>query len=151
MVKHRSTKPEPDLQPLPALLLCLASVGICLAYSHWRSELPSWWKQNGGGIPYVVFWVLFCFMLLPYRRWILPICVVATSFTCLLEFLQLWQPTWLMQFRATAFGAALLGSGFTWDDFPPYLLGGVLGYAILCFVTHTNRPDRTHDNPDDSS
>jgi len=151
MAKHRRAKPKPDLQPLPALLLCLASVGICLAYSHWRSELPSWWKQNGGGIPYVVFWVLFWFMLFPYRRCVLPICVFATSFTCLLEFFQLWQPAWLMQVRATKFGAALLGSGFTWDDFPPYFLGGFFGYVILFFVTQANGSDRTNDNLDDSS
>lgn len=111
--------------------MCLAAVAACLAYDHWRAELPDWWQGHGGGIPYVAFWASLWFVMFPVRRAIGPICVGVTLVTCGLEFLQLWQPPWLMQSRATRFGAALLGNGFTWADFPPYLLGGVLAYAML--------------------
>ena len=73
-------------------------------------------------------------LLFPVRRWILPISLLATAGTCLLEFMQLWQPSWLMQLRATRIGAALLGSGFSWSDFPPYFIGGVIGFLGLSLV-----------------
>jgi hypothetical protein len=114
-----------------AVVLCLAAVGTCLGYDYWRAELPDWWRGHGGGIPYVLFWATLWFVVFPFRRAIVPVCVGVTLVTCGLEFLQLWQPPWLIQFRATRLGAALLGNGFTWSDFPPYLLGGLLACGIL--------------------
>ena len=38
---------------------------------------------------------------------------------------------WLTAFRSTVFGAALLGSGFVWNDIPPYFIGGLLGWLML--------------------
>lgn len=121
----------PDVSRWNAAVVCAASVLSCLAYNHWRDNLPNWWRGYGGGIPYVWFWTAFWFVLFPFRRYVLSICIFATTFTCCLEFLQLWQPAALTQFRSTTFGAALLGSGFTWNDFPPYFIGGVLGYVVL--------------------
>ena len=112
-------------------LICLASVVACLAYAYWRSQLPDWWRGNGGGIPYVIFWITLGFVVFPYRRSVLPICISVTLLTCLLEFLQLVKTQWLTQFRETRFGAALLGSQFVWSDIPPYFIGGVLGYFML--------------------
>ncbi len=116
---------------LKAALVCLVTVGVCFAYNHYRSQLPDWWRENGGGIPYVVFWITILFFLLPKRRYILPISISATLVTCLLEVLQLWKPPWLTQIRSTTLGAALLGSGFVWHDIPPYFMGGLVGYLIL--------------------
>lgn len=118
-----------------AVVVCVLSVVACLVYDRVRGGLPDWWRQHGGGIPYVVFWISFLFLFCPRRRCVLPVSVTATLATSLLEFLQLWQPHWLMQFRATKFGAALLGSGFTWADFPPYFMGGAIGYLLLILVT----------------
>ncbi len=130
-MREPSNLVSPDVNRLFAGLLCLAAVIACFAYDGTRAALPSWWRDHGGGIPYVFFWISFCFVLLPYRRWIVPISLGVTAVTCLLEFLQLWKPPWLMEIRATRFGAALLGSGFTWADFPPYFIGGVLGVLVL--------------------
>ena len=82
-------------------------------------------------MPYVLFWTLLWFIAFPNRKSILPICFSCVLFTCLLEFGQLWNPEPLASFRATKFGAALLGSGFVWADMPPYFLGGILGYIVL--------------------
>ncbi len=126
---------KPDVSRSAAVLLCVATVIACLAYDHTRSTLPDWWREHGGGIPYVCYWIAFWFVFFPFRRCILPICVAVTTGICLLEFLQLWKPPWLMQIRATRFGAALLGSGFTWDDFPPYFIGGAVAAFVLMLIS----------------
>ncbi len=113
------------------LIACLGSVGLCLAYAKFRSDLPTWWASYGGGIPYVLFWILLWFIAFPKRNWVLPICLFCVAFTCLLEVAQLWNPEPIASFRKTRFGAALLGSTFVWNDFPPYLMGGVVGYIVL--------------------
>lgn len=125
---------------LKAALACLGAVGACFVYDHYRSQLPDWWRENGGGIPYVVFWITFLFFLLPKRRYILPMCISATLVTCLLEVMQLWKPPWLTQIRSTKLGAALLGSGFVWDDIPPYFIGGFVGYLILFVMVRGQEP-----------
>lgn len=112
-------------------LICLMMVGLCLAYHFWRQSLPNWWRASGGGIPYVMFWVSFWFVFLPRASRVLAIAIGCTLFTCGLEVLQLWQPPGLTEFRATAFGAALLGNQFVWSDIPPYLIGGGLGWLML--------------------
>lgn len=120
-----------DVRRFIAGITCVSCVLLCLAYAYWRRELPDWWRASGGGIPYVMFWCALWFVVFPFRKYVVPICIGATAFTCLLEFLQLWQPEWLMRIRATRFGAALLGSGFAWNDFPPYFIGGFLGAVLL--------------------
>lgn len=134
---------------LKAGLACLASVAACFAYNHFRSQLPGWWRENGGGVPYVVFWITFVFFLLPKRRYILPISVGATIATCLLEVLQLWKPPWLTEIRSTTLGAALLGSTFVWSDIPPYLIGGVVGYGVIVALTRKRKRPTPSSPPSD--
>ena len=122
---------RPDVSRWIAVLLCAISVAVCFAYAATRDQLPDWWRNYGGGVPYVVFWIMLGFVVFPFRKSVLAICWIAVLMTCGLEILQLWHPQWLDNIRATRFGAALLGSGFVWSDFPPYLIGGVLGYLIL--------------------
>jgi len=80
------------------------------------------------------FIAIFC-TLIPNRRYLLAIALWVTLATCGLEFLQLWQPEWLTQFRATTFGAALLGTTFVWGDIPPYFIGGLAGYAMMALAS----------------
>ncbi len=134
MTAARFRIPPPDTRRTAAALACAASVAVCLAYDHWRADLPGWWRGHGGGIPYVVFWITLWFTILPVRRWAPVICLAVTVATCLLEVLQLWQPGWLVPFRATRFGAAWLGGSFTWHDLPPYVMGGGLGFLVLTAV-----------------
>ncbi|TWT83080.1 hypothetical protein CA13_45430 [Planctomycetes bacterium CA13] len=127
-----------------AALLCITLTALCFGYAWLRSDLPVWWRLNGGGVVYVVFWITFGFVFFPYRRRVVAICVTATALTCLLEILQLWKPAWLLKFRATKFGAALLGSEFAWQDIPPYLIGGIAGYGLLlaaCSLSRSKTPD----------
>jgi len=113
------------------VLLCILSVLICFLYDALRPGLPLWWKYSGGGVPYVLFWILLWFIAFPDQKSILPICLGVTLFTCTLEFLQLWNPGPLAQIRETKFGAALLGTRFSWEDIPPYFIGGGVGFILL--------------------
>lgn len=117
------------------MLVCLLSVVWCLAYAAFRSRLDNQWvQQNGGGVPYTVFWILLAAVFWPNRRWALRICVLAVLVICGLEFFQLYNPEPLATFRRTRFGAALLGSTFVWADIPPYFIGGVIGWLLLMGV-----------------
>lgn len=122
-------------------LLCVAAVVTCLAYSVFRAQLPTWWRLVGGGIPYVAFWIFLWATALPDRRLIAKICVGVVLFTCFLEVLQLWNPEPLASFRQTRFGAALLGNTFQWSDFPPYFMGGLVGYVSLRLGGKQSRSD----------
>ncbi len=112
-------------------VICVTMVALCLAYHFCRPSLPDWWRSSGGGIPYVMFWMSFWFVIFPQARYVLAIAVGCTLFTCGLEVLQLWHPPWLTAFRSTLFGAALLGKQFVWNDIPPYFVGGALGWLML--------------------
>lgn len=138
-MENKPIRATPEVSRSLAIAICACSVAACLAYAYFRNGLPGWWRGCGGGIPYVVFWITFWFVFFPYRRCIEPICIFAVSSTCLLETLQLLNPDWLMQIRATRFGAALLGSGFDWRDFPPYIIGGLFGYSVLIGVELASR------------
>jgi len=112
-------------------LACLVSVGLCLLYGETRGQLSPWWRGHGGGVPYVLFWVLLWLTLIPRRAALIPICVGCVLITCGLECFQLVEgPPWLNEFRRTRFGAALLASGFDKFDFPPYFLGGLCGWVV---------------------
>jgi hypothetical protein len=86
-----------------------------------------------GGVLYVVFWILLVLLLRPQLR---PESVAGYVFlaTAALEAAQLWHPPWLERLRATFLGHALLGSTFSWWDFPCYALGAALGVGVarLC-------------------
>ena len=114
------------------LLACLASVAWCLAYGGFRHQISNdWIRQNGGGVPYTVFWVLFVAVFWPSKRLALRISVLVVLAVCGLEFLQLYNPEPLATFRRTRFGAALLGNVFVWSDIPPYFIGGLIGWLVL--------------------
>ena len=89
-----------------------------------------------GGVFYVVFWILLVLLIRPRLR---PRSVAVTVFlaTCALEAAQLWHPPWLEEVRATFLGHALLGSTFSWWDFPCYAVGAALGVGVaaLCRAT----------------
>lgn len=111
-------------------IACLVSVGLCLLYAATRSQLPPWWRDHGGGVPYVLFWILLWLTLIRRRSALLPVCIACVLLTCGLEFFQLWTgPTWLEDFRRTRFGAAWSGYGFDFSDLPPYFLGGIAGWV----------------------
>lgn len=118
-------------QRLASVAGSVVSAALLVTYSRIRHQLPPWWEANAGGILYVLFWILFVYSLFPQPQLSKRICVAVVVATCVLEVLQLWNPGPLAAFRKTRFGAALIGTSFAWDDFPPYFLGGIAGWLFL--------------------
>lgn len=79
----------------------------------------------------MLFWILFAYSILPAPKFRNRIVTGVVLGTCMLEVLQLWKPAPLVAFRSTKFGAALIGASFAWNDFPPYVLGGIAGWLML--------------------
>jgi Protein of unknown function (DUF2809) len=89
----------------------------------------AWVTDHAGGFLYVVFWIALVLALIP--RWSGAASAAGVlAVTCALEFAQLWHPPFLERIRATFLGHALLGSTFAWSDFPYYVAGALVGYAL---------------------
>jgi hypothetical protein len=80
---------------------------------------------------YEVFWCLLVFFFWPRCQNALKIALGVFAVTCLLEVLQLWEPVFLEKIRATFLGRAIIGTDFTWWQFPYYALGSLIGWLLL--------------------
>jgi hypothetical protein len=79
-----------------------------------------------GGVLYEVFWVWFVLLLRPrWPAWRVGAGVLLA--TSVLEAMQLWHPPVLEAIRATFLGRTLIGTTFSWWDFPCYLAGCAVG------------------------
>jgi hypothetical protein len=83
-----------------------------------------------GGVVYEVFW---CLLLSLFPGTSRPGVIAASVLivTCCLEFLQLWHPPFLEILRSTFIGRTVLGTSFTWSDFPYYFLGCGIGWLWM--------------------
>lgn len=103
-----------------------------LACKFYRGPAHAWVNNFGpASVAYVLLFMLLVFLVVPRRTAITRIAVGVGVWTCLVEFLQLWQPTFLVAMRATLPGRLVLGTTFSWWDFPAYFVGCVLGVFLL--------------------
>jgi hypothetical protein len=109
-------------------ILILVPLGI---YSKFYSgQAARWVNDSLGGVLYVIFWCLFAFLFLSNTKpWKIATAVFAG--TCFLEFLQLWHPAFLEYLRSNFMGRTILGTTFTWSDFPYYLVGCGIGWLWM--------------------
>jgi hypothetical protein len=116
-----------------ALLVLIVLIPIGLMTKWYSGPCVTWTNNYAGGLLYEVFWCLVIAFLWPRFSavWISTGVLAATS---LLEFLQLWQHPFLMVIRSHFIGRTLIGSSFSWLDFPNYLAGCVLGWALIRFL-----------------
>ncbi|MGI0492710.1 DUF2809 domain-containing protein [Alkalinema pantanalense CENA528] len=87
---------------------------------------PEWFNNAVGNIAYESFWIFLVLAIWPKLRpsaVAIAVCVV----TCGLEFLQLSQDPILIAARRTIVGRLILGTTFTWEDFPTYFVGSAIG------------------------
>ena len=112
-------------------ILIIVPVGF---YSKFYNGPASDWVNNSlGGVFYEIFWCLLIFLFFnKSKSWIIAISVLVI--TCLLEFLQLWQPLFLEIIRSHFIGRTILGNSFNWSDFPYYFLGSGLGWLWLKYL-----------------
>ena len=93
----------------------------------YRGPAAAWVNDSLGGVFYEIFWCLLILLFLPrVKPWIIALCVSVV--TCILEFMQLWHPPFLEILRSNFMGRTLLGTTFTWTDFPYYFLGSGIGW-----------------------
>ena len=109
-------------------ILIIVPLGI---YSKFYSgQAARWVNDSLGGVLYVIFWCLFAFLFLSNTKpW--KIAAVVFAVTCFLEFLQLWHPPLLEFLRSNFVGRTILGTTFTWSDFPYYLVGYGIGWLWM--------------------
>lgn len=87
-----------------------------------------WFNNYGAGILYEIFWILTVFFVFPEKKRIINIVIGVLLVTCTLEFLQLWHPRILEKIRSCFIGSALIGTSFSWWDFPHYAIGCLIGW-----------------------
>lgn len=90
-------------------------------------------------VAYVVLLTLLLFVASPNPQRIIHIAVAAFAITCAIEFMQLWQPMWLMGIRKTLPGRLILGTTFSWLDFPAYVFGAIVSVVILKAISRPHQ------------
>lgn len=106
-------------------LWLLPIVGYLMRFSP---SLPEWLRNLAGNVAYEMLWIFVVLTLCPQLK-PLPVAIGVCLVTFGLEFLQLVQHPVLVAVRATLPGRLILGNGFTWADFPLYVLGSVCGWG----------------------
>ncbi len=113
------------------LVVLLLTVPVGLALKYWAGP-GRWWLNNwGASVAYEVFFVSLVFLVVGSRARLGAIAIGVCAGTVALEFLQLWQPSWLMAVRSTFPGQAVLGNAFSWRDLPAYPLGCWVAWWLL--------------------
>ncbi len=111
-------------------IIFLWLIPLGFASKAYHGAASGWVNNFAGGILYEIFWCVLIFFFWPRRKG-LTIATVVFLGTSLLEFLQLWHPKILEIIRSTSPGKILLGTTFSWLDFPHYLAGCLIGYFII--------------------
>ena len=120
------------------LISILIIVPLGLYSKFYSGQAARWVNDSLGGVLYVIFWCLFAFLFLSNTKpW--KIAAGVFAITCFLEFLQLWHPPLLEFLRSNFIGRTVLGTSFTWLDFPYYLAGGGIGWLWMKFLQKHSR------------
>ena len=112
------------------LISILIIVPLGIYSKFYNGQAARWVNDSLGGVWYVIFWCLLAFLFLSNTK---PWKIAATVFiiTFFLEFLQLWHPPLLEFLRSDFIGRTILGTTFTWSDFPYYLVGCGIGWLWM--------------------
>jgi len=109
-------------------ILIITPIGFFCKF--YRGPAAHWVNDSLGGLFYEIFWCLVLFLFfVKSKPWLIALIVLFA--TCLLEFLQLWHPQFLEILRRYFIGAMILGTSFTWTDFPYYFFGSGIGWLWM--------------------
>jgi len=113
------------------LILVVAALGVLSKILP--SSPESWVSNHLAGAFYVVELTLILYLIFPDH---LSAVLVLAAFllTSLVEFLQNWHPDFLEPVRASFVGHTILGSTFSWLDFPWYVAGAFIGWLLLQWI-----------------
>jgi hypothetical protein len=109
------------------LISLLIVIPMGFLFKLYTGPARRWFNDYAAGVMYEIFWCLVLFFFWPHRESTTRITVAVLIITSTLEVLQLWHPWALEQVRSTFLGRALLGTTFSWWDFPHYILGCTIG------------------------
>jgi hypothetical protein len=118
-------------------LVILAPLGFWM-WRHYHGWAASWFRFYVSSMIYEMVWCLVFFFFWPRRKNIIRIAAGVFIATCGLEFLQLWKPAFLQEFRRTLIGAGLIGTDFVWLQFPFYVLGTMVSVLLLALIDRLN-------------
>ena len=110
-------------------LLLVVPAGFLFKFWPWPGQW--WFRDYGAGVLYEVFWILVVYLAAPRKERIGGIALWVFIATGILEFLQLWHPPFLETIRSYFPGRALIGTSFSWWDFPHYGAGCAIGWVWL--------------------
>ena len=111
-------------------LLIVVPVGTYTKF--YTGPAGNWVNNSLGGLFYVIFWCLLIFLIVTRKPGVIALSVLLV--TCTLEILQLWHPPLLEFARSGFIGRTLLGTYFTWSDFPYYFLGCAIAWLWMRFL-----------------
>ena len=113
-------------------LLIITPLGfLCKIYTG----PAQFWVQNYAvGILYVIFWCFIIFLFIPNIKFLTQIVLLVFFVTGILEILQLWHPPFLEFIRSFFIGRTLLGTSFSWWDFPHYAIGCIAAWLWVNFL-----------------
>jgi len=127
-MKRKSQKVKALRRKIFISLICIVPLGFLTKFYQGPGAL--WFNNYAGGMLYEVFWCLAAAFVLPsasaFRIALTVFCV-----TCALEFLQLVHPAFLETIRSVFIGRTLIGTSFTWMDFPYYAVGCLIGWVWI--------------------
>jgi hypothetical protein len=123
---------------LKSIFLLIVIAGLGFASKFLPFFEGTWVSNQLSGLFYVTELCIIVYLVFPGNSsWIYGL--TAFLLTSVLEILQLWDACFLESIRSTFLGQTIIGSSFNWLDFPMYLLGALLGWALLQWVVK-NRP-----------
>ncbi len=105
--------------------ILIIPIGYAVRFS---SILPEWFRNLFGNVAYETLLILLLLLIVPKMK---PIAAAISVclFSFVIEFSQLFQDPILVAARSNLLGRLILGNGFTWEDFPLYVLGSLIGWA----------------------
>lgn len=130
-------------------MLALSAVLLVpLGYTgRFLSVLPKWFRNVWGNVAYETLLIVLLLLLFPKLKPIaaaITVCLISFG----LEFLQLSQDPILVAARSNRLGRLILGNGFTWEDFPLYVLGSLIGWGYATQLKRWIGSQRSED-PDE--
>jgi hypothetical protein len=115
------------------LLLSIIIIVIGLATRKLPHLFPPFIAKYGGDTLWALLF-FFLFRIVWINKPIWKVGIATYTFAVLIEISQLYQATWINEWRVSFMGQMILGSGFLWSDLACYAAGVLLGWVIGFFL-----------------